>query len=290
MLVVSGEGHSTLQGAEGPAEGFYDLPMLNRDNLETLFDDPGYKRGFAGCTWSATTSNARVYHTLEPPDTSSAPREAVRYENITIGQQFDTDTRSPAMEGTRWKQVMGYGKVALGQQMAGKEEADNFNGRTRTLTMEASRAAGKKDAVRYENVFLGEHDASKGEVEGGVGADILGAASKPETEGSAGKGEIEGRVGVASTGEMEGSAGVSSKGEVKRGVAGMGEVERGVAGMGEVERDVASKGRMKGSVESLALLDFEDSELMELDPDIAACLALESERGAVQTRIVGYNY
>jgi hypothetical protein len=60
------------------------------------------------------------------------------------------------------------------------------------------------------------------------------------------------------------SGGVASRGNAIEGEVGE---SMGVA--------MASKGKMKGSVESLALLDYEDTELNALDPDIAACLFTE---------------
>lgn len=279
MLVVS-----SVHKDEG--EGFYDLPLLNRgtgDNLEALFDDPGYKRGFAGQIGFVAKSNAHVYHTLEPPSewgvvpdprmTSSMGRKTqmVKYENVTLGKEmagelemevsdnsFGRDTQVPEPGNTR---VARYENVILGEQMAGKSEIEMSLDSDRIPTTERP-DHGKQGAIKSEtecsdeDLRISAMEGAKAVRKGAGGYEnvILDkqVASKSETEDS----DRDLRISA-----MEGAKAVKGGEEGE-----------------EIGKQVASKSAMKGSVDSFALLDFEDDELLELDPDIAACL-VETERG-----------
>ena len=290
MLVVSGD---TLERADGTGdEVLYDLPILQQDNLEPLFDDPGYKRGFIGRTWSAAaTPTAHTYHTLEPPGMGGGqvlgvPRAAsmarsVQYENITIGSDVGAGSSSAVMAK---KLATSYENIVPGRG------GDNGIGQARTLpAMEASQGA--RRVVQYENVVLGEQETN--EVGVSSEGDGVGVVSKEGDVGAASKGDdVDGdtRVrhsGERDAGEAEGN-GVDKEVEVNTGSVDVARQNVGVANKDEdvskrnasselMMKGVASNGGVKGSVESLTLLDFEDSELVELDPDIAACLTLESE-------------
>ena len=281
---------------------------------DVLFDDPNYKRGFVGQRHkskgnSASSDDIHMYHTLEPPPATVAEPSAAaaassaasdnRCKTTQEKEHFYHTLEPPAganasqQKERKKRQHVSYENIVLKSKSSGSLEDVQLNIQLHDSdtpwyacgSLDHHSRKIKSRNTGYENVTLEPEGAvlpqhAESRIVGGEGdkwAAVGGRGGGVERAKKANVNYENVVLGGESSVPVSAASGAAEESQDGEPASAMARArDAGRVGCA-VSLGQQPAGKISNSVNSLSLLDYQESELMELDPDITSCLLVESQ-------------